>query len=155
MVGVSRIFAWYRDGMVDADDEIMVAHAPREEGYRVLSEALVNVRATLERAVSAWLLSEAEANALLQVARVLYYPGRTYASLLETARAMRAVAHDTLARLEEWLSGWNVRVDQKKIDAEAMVRRIASLAHDERCDGSALEFERTAGWDALVQQVES
>jgi hypothetical protein len=67
---------------------------------------------------------------------------------------MRAVAHDTLARLEEWLSGWNVRVDQKKIDAEAMVRRIASLAHDERCDGSALEFERTAGWDALVQQVE-
>jgi hypothetical protein len=152
MLGVGRIFAWYRDGMIEADDEIMVAHAPREEGYRVLSEALVNVRATLERAAGAWLLSEAEANALLEVGRALYYPGRTYASLLETARAMGAVAHDTLARLEEWLSGWNVRVDQKKIDAEAMIRRIASARHDERSNGNSSEFERTLSWDALMQQ---
>jgi hypothetical protein len=153
MIGVGRVFAWYRDGLVDADDEIMVAHAPREEDYRIRSEALVNVRATLERAAGAWLLSEAEANALLQVARALYYPGRTYATLLETAHAMRAVAPETLARLEEWLSGWNVRVDQKKIDAEAMVRRIASAMHEERGDGSGVEFDRTLAWDALLQQL--
>jgi hypothetical protein len=153
MIGVGRIFAWYRDGMIDADDEIMVSYASREEAYRVQSEALVNIRATLERAVTAWLLSDAEASQLLQVARTLYYPWRTYASLLEAAQSQQALANDTLARLEDWLTGWNVRLDQKRIDAEAMVRRIASMAHDERYDGSMLDFERTAGWDALTRQV--
>jgi hypothetical protein len=153
MIGVGRVFAWYRDGMTDADDEIMVSYASRDEDYRVQSEALVNIRATLERAVAAWLLSEAEANKLIQVAKTLYYPWRTYASLLEAAHSQQALANETLVRLEEWLTGWNVRLDQKRIDAEAMVRRIANMAHDERFDGSKLDFERTAGWDALTRQV--
>lgn len=153
MIGVGRVFAWYRDGMVDADDEIMVSYASRDEDYRVQSEALVNIRATFERAVKEWILSEAEANELLQVAKTLYYPWRTYASLLEAAQSQSAVPNDALARLEEWLTGWNVRLDQKRIDAEAMIRRIANMAHDERYDGSMLDFERTAGWDALTRQV--
>jgi hypothetical protein len=154
MVGVGRIFGWYRDGMINADDEIMVAHGTREDAYRARSDALVNMRATLERAVGAWVISEADAHTLIQVARMLFYPVRTYASLLELAQLHRAVAADSLARLSDWLSnGSEVRVDQKRIDAEAMIRRIASAAHDTRCDGSKLEFEFTVGWDALTRRI--
>jgi hypothetical protein len=154
MLGVGRIFGWYRDGSIDADDEVMVAHGTRDTDYRVQSEALVNVRATLERAVGAWIISEADARTLIQVARTQFYPTRTFGSLLETAQAKRAVAVETIARLNDWLaSGWDMRIDQKRIDAEAMVRRIASAAHDARSSATSIEFEYTQGWDALTRQI--
>jgi hypothetical protein len=154
MLGVGRVFGWYRDGSVDADDEVMVAHGARDTDYRVQSEALVNVRATLERAVGAWIISEADARTLIQVARTQFYPTRTFGSLLETAQRQRAVPIETIARVNDWLaSGWDIRVDQKRIDAEAMVRRIATAAHDARGSAASIEFEYTEGWDALTRQI--
>jgi hypothetical protein len=154
MLGVGRIFGWYRGGSIDADDEIMLAHGTRDTDYRIESEALVNVRATLERAVGAWIISEADARTLIQVARTQFYPKRTYGSLLESAQRQRAVAVETIARLNDWLaSGWDIRIDQKRIDAEAMVRRIANAAHDARGSATSIEFEYTQGWDALTRQI--
>jgi len=53
MVGIGRIFEWFRDGLLDADDEVAVAHGPADDGYRPVSEALVNIRATVAAAVAA------------------------------------------------------------------------------------------------------
>ena len=49
MVGVGRIFEGYRDGQLDADDEVAVIHSSSEQGYRVCSDALVNIREGLNR----------------------------------------------------------------------------------------------------------
>src|SRR5207248_2029284 len=46
MIGVGNVFAAYRDGIYEEDDEVAVAHAPAEHGYRPLSEAMVNLRAS-------------------------------------------------------------------------------------------------------------
>jgi hypothetical protein len=51
MVGHGRIFEWYRDGVIDADDEVALTYGPVELGYPPLSEPLVNIRATLAAAV--------------------------------------------------------------------------------------------------------
>src|SRR5690349_10228433 len=50
MMGHGRIFEWYRDGIIDADDEVALGYGPAELGYPALSEPLVNIRATLEAA---------------------------------------------------------------------------------------------------------
>lgn len=48
MVGVGRIFDLYRDGVLDGDDEVAILHAPKEQGYRATSIALVEVRFALD-----------------------------------------------------------------------------------------------------------
>jgi hypothetical protein len=48
MTGVGRVFSWYRDGILDGDDEVAILHAPAEMGYRRITVALVEVRAALE-----------------------------------------------------------------------------------------------------------
>ena len=51
MIGVGAIFEAYRDGILEDDDEVAVAHGPADTGYRAGSDAMVNIRATLARAV--------------------------------------------------------------------------------------------------------
>src|SRR5207247_669783 len=50
MDGIGRIFEAYQKGILEDDDEVAVAHSPVEMGYRVLSEAMVNIRHTLAAA---------------------------------------------------------------------------------------------------------
>src|SRR5581483_7019006 len=59
MVGVGRIFERYRDGDLEEDDAVAVAHGPAETGFRPLSEALVNVQSTLAAAMTASVLGPA------------------------------------------------------------------------------------------------
>src|SRR3954469_15630639 len=44
MEGVGKIFEAYRDGVLEDDDEVAVAHGSSETGYRVLSDATLNIR---------------------------------------------------------------------------------------------------------------
>ncbi len=49
MTGVGEVFARYRSGEIDGDDEVALLHAPAENGYRPLTVALVEVRHALDR----------------------------------------------------------------------------------------------------------
>src|SRR5262245_8594564 len=37
MVGIGTVFGWYRDGIIDADDEVTLLHGPEDAGYVALS----------------------------------------------------------------------------------------------------------------------
>ena len=50
MIGVGRIFEAYRDGVCTDDDEVAVLHSAAGQ-YCAVSEPMVNIRATLARAV--------------------------------------------------------------------------------------------------------
>ena len=50
MIGVGDIYAGYRDGVLEDDDDVAIAHATAEEGFRELSDAMVNIRATARAA---------------------------------------------------------------------------------------------------------
>jgi hypothetical protein len=69
MVGVGEIFEAYRSGELEDDDEVAVAHRSAEDAYAPTSDALVNIRATLKRAVREDVVTEATAGALLRVAK--------------------------------------------------------------------------------------
>ena len=54
MEGVGEIHAAYARGDLTDDDEVAVAHGLAAEGYRPVSEAMVNIRETLRRVVGSF-----------------------------------------------------------------------------------------------------
>src|SRR5215471_17937656 len=53
MVGFGDVYADFAEGRLHDDDEVAVVHASEEHGFRPLSDAMVNIRATMRAAVDA------------------------------------------------------------------------------------------------------
>ena len=117
MVGVGIIFESFRDGLLIRDDEVAVAHASAEHRYRSLSEAMVNIRATVTTARQAGVLEPAEAQVVLDEAAGRFYPDRHWAALCA------ALDGKSGARLNAFLRQGG-RVDQKQADAVTLLERI-------------------------------
>src|SRR5512136_1563643 len=63
MEGVGDVYRMYRDGVLVSDDEVALAFDP--ETFTALSEPLVNIRATLARAILEHIIDYADSEALL------------------------------------------------------------------------------------------
>jgi hypothetical protein len=120
MIGHGRIFAWYRDGVIDADDEVALTYGPAELGYPALSEPLVNIRATLDAAPSD-VIAAAERDALIAHAKALHFPDRSFAALTAggPASAWPVARRTALARFLA-----ERRIDLKCQDAVAALTSI-------------------------------
>jgi hypothetical protein len=123
MVGIGRIFHDYRDGILCDDDEVALLHGPEELGYPPLTEAMVNIRATLEKATAEGVLDLPDAALLGDIGKQLFYKERSWDAMLRHAAGRRPPA--PLDNFVSWLPGG--RVDQKRADALAMCEAI--LAH--------------------------
>ena len=124
MRGVGRVFADYAAGRLSDDDEVAVLHGPVETGYRPLSEAMVNIRATLGAAVGAGALDAPTAARLAALAKRRFYKERSYAVLEADARDGGTGAE----AFWPWCA--ENAVDRKALDALA-VAKAALLALDE------------------------
>jgi hypothetical protein len=121
MEGVGTLFEAFHRGELEDDDEVAVLHASQEEGFRCLSEAMVNIRATLKHAEHEGVIGTRVRKALERLAKGLYYPERGYPALLALAER-EGLPSDVLRRLRGWLP--RGRVDQKRADALALLRRM-------------------------------
>jgi hypothetical protein len=148
MVGVGCIFEMYRDGLLQDDDEVAVLHGPAELGYPALTEAMVNVRATLQNAVNYGVVKPAFAARLIEAGKRLFYKERTVASIL-AAGASDGLNSTQLSALAVWLA--QAKVDQKSIDASKLMDAIcASLARDPSPHQPVFKLSVTSAWiDAL------
>ncbi len=124
MRGVGRIFQDYRDGILMDDDEVAVQHGPLETGFLTLSEPMVNIRATLERAVVEGIVGPDDRDALCGVAKSLFYHHRSFQAVLDSdvAKALTLTRHQAL---ERWLV--NGRIDQKRDDAVEMLSELQAF----------------------------
>src|ERR1700693_3898698 len=118
MRGIGRIYEAYRDGVLEDDDEVAVLHGPEELGYPPLTEAMVNIRATLEAAVQRGVLAPDLAERLTGIAKALFYKERTYEVILQIA-ADSGFPAGSLHNFAACLPA--ARIDQKHLDAEAML----------------------------------
>ncbi|PZU10118.1 TfuA-like protein [Sphingomonas sp.] len=124
MIGVGAIFAAYRSGRLVADDEVAVLHAPRELGWRALTEPLVNVRANLLAAVRGRVIRPPDAKIILRAAATLNFRDRHWRRILEHAGAhLDAGTADTFGG---WLAGH--RIDLKALDAAQAIRLALDAA---------------------------
>ena len=115
-IGVGQIFTMFRDGILDADDEVALIY--ERDTYRKLSEPLVNLRAALDMAAATGVIDEHEKNDLLLKMKSLYFPERSH-------HALRAIS----PRLRDYFKTVPLP-DIKRDDALQMLRAIRAHAAD-------------------------
>ena len=143
MRGVGRIHAAYREGALEADDEVAVLHGPAEIGFPPVTEALVDVRATLERAVAEHVLDSGEAAAALGVARSVHYRERSWESVIGLMPS--PAAH----RLRDWLP----RVADEADRRAGAGGRGGGLCRTTGEDAVNYHWAWTDAWDKLHARV--
>jgi hypothetical protein len=144
MIGVGEIYAAYRDGVLEDDDEVAIAHATAEGGFRELSDAMVNVRATLRAAEHEAVIRPATGTMVERAAKELFYPDRTFVAALAGAEAMGADRLE-LEAFRTWLP--TGKINAKREDAIEMLTRMHEGSPREP---SRFQFEHTVFFADLV-----
>jgi hypothetical protein len=124
MVGVGRIFEAYRDGRYTDDDEVALLHGPVESAYCELSEAMVNIRATIAEAVSCGVICRQSAERVLCCAKQMFYQERSVAAAIQGAWPADPAAEER-RRLEAFIAKGGY-VNQKRLDAVELLEHLAA-----------------------------
>lgn len=145
MVGIGRIFRDYRDGRLHDDDEVAVIHGPAELGYPALSEAMVNLRATLASLARLGLVTDKERDALIDCLKRRHFSRRSLAAALADFPEIseRIGGPDALGRHY---------VDLKLRDAEELLQHLAAHPAPETV-AVPFHFEETHHWATLTAAV--
>lgn len=153
MEGVGEIFAQLQRGDLTDDDEVAVAHASAEDGFRRSSEAMVDVRVTLDSAVRAGVIHDDTRGLLVRSAKALFYPERVYPAVLAHAEVNGADPQQ-LASLCAFLP--RGRVDQKRLDAIALLERLRAM-RDAPPPPKQVRyfFSHTDAWEAIRRRADS
>jgi hypothetical protein len=151
MEGVGTIFEWYRDGVLEDDDEVAIVHGPPESGFVAGSEAMINIRSTLRKAELTNIISTKSRMILEGIGKQMFYPDRNYEVLLRSAADSR-IPETELARFRQWLP--EGRVNQKREDAVTMLR----LMRRRVAQGLAFKvvpysFQHTAMWECGCREA--
>lgn len=146
MRGIGDVYRAYADGVLEDDDEVAVAHANAERGFQAMSDSMVDIRATLDAAVSNGIVNEGVAATIVARIKATFYPARLLAGALDRG-------DEDHERLRAWLpEGW---VRRKRDDALALLRVVG--------DESAARLEpfrptwtlqRTRYWEDAKRAVE-
>jgi hypothetical protein len=121
MEGVGEIYEAFARGEFEDDDEVAVVHAAAEQGYRPLSEAMVNVRATLRAAEQAGVVSQEARGILEAFAKGRFHADRHWPALLAKAREL-GLGKQGVEGLRQFVA--ERRVDQKRLDALCLLRTL-------------------------------
>jgi hypothetical protein len=131
MEGIGAIYKMYKAGRIEGDDEVAVLHADAADGWRPLSDPLVNIRWNLRLAVARRVVSARAASDVLASARSLHFTQRTFDAALHLARrhGTRAEPRE-LDALRDFLR--REAVDLKRQDALALVQVVADRIREPR-----------------------
>lgn len=145
MIGVGAIFAAYRDGELEDDDEVAVVHAPADAGFAELSTAMANLRFGLRRARELGIIAPATEAQLVALAKGRYYAERSWKALFHEAKRSRVTDDAELAALVAWVEA--TRPNQKRDDACLLLTRMAEdRLRDEPAPKASFTFETTEHW---------
>jgi hypothetical protein len=152
MVGVGLVYREFRSGGLTDDDEVAVLHGPVELDYVPVTEAMVNVRSTIDRALGSGIVEPDVAAVLIRTAKSLFYKERTYELVLKLV-AERGLAPEKLQRFADWLS--RGKIDQKRNDAEEMLSAmVGHMETDVTPFQASYQFAHTFAWEEARQMIE-
>jgi hypothetical protein len=153
MKGIGQIFQQFLTGALLDDDEVAVLHGPAEVDYVQVTEAMVNVRATIDRTLKQEIVAVPVAATLLRIAKSLFYKDRTYDAILKGA-ADAGASCEALGRLATWLP--QGKIDQKRADALEMIAAMTEhLARGVAQLSVSYHFAHTFAWEDARQRAET
>jgi hypothetical protein len=148
MIGVGRVFTAFQIGRLVDDDEVAIAHGPAEFGYPRASEAMVNLRHGLTRALSGRIISGRTHDRLIDLGRAMFYRERAWDSLIEAGRAARLPRRE-LTALASFVA--RTKPDLKAADARLLLRRLAVAPRRPPVPRDRPTLARTWFWHRLVE----
>jgi hypothetical protein len=121
MIGLGVIYTRYLRGEIYDDADVAQLHGPAEMDNLPLTEALVNVEATLRRLMAEEAIDEAFFAGAMRAARSIFFKELSFEAV-----AARLAIDD--ARRRAFVDAAHAhRVDQKRADALDLVARMAEL----------------------------
>ncbi|MEA1908220.1 MAG: TfuA-related McrA-glycine thioamidation protein [Euryarchaeota archaeon] len=111
MEGTGKIYELYKNRKLESDDEVALFFDPVY--FKPLSEPLINIRYNLQIAEQEGVIDRDAGAKLLEIARSLYFPDRTYERIINIAEGV--VGSDVLERFRMFLD--HDRRDLKMEDA--------------------------------------
>jgi hypothetical protein len=126
MVGHGAVFEMYRDGVIDADDEVAVTHG-RAGSLATRNTPLVAVRYAVARAAEAGVLTAEQARVVVAACRSLHYTDRSWFAVRHLLRAQHPEHADTLDHLLAHLEANPSDASVKHSDAVDTLRHLARL----------------------------
>lgn len=149
MVPVGVVAERYISGDITDDADVAQIHGPPELGCLPLSEALVNIAATLKAALNAGALSPAEARLLSASARGIFFKDRTLQRVVEQAGVTGSKADPMLDVLK---THWR---DIKREDATALVGAMLQEPAVLRARPETWTFRRPTAWRRFIAGLEA
>jgi len=116
MKGVGQIYQWFESGELEDDDEVAVLHHGEQRQFSAINDAMVNIRATLKKAVAQDITDDSIAAELIELAKETFYPNRQLRKLIKKHAKQKDCSHDDLMA---WLD--DNYIDQKRLDAHAVL----------------------------------
>lgn len=126
MIGVGKVYEWYRDGIIESDDEVAVSTNP--DTFEPISVPLVNIRETLKAALATGNISEKERNDLLELAINTYYPDRSYLGILKEGAKKGLIPEEKRRSILDFCI--TREVDVKKEDAVLVLETIKKMIEE-------------------------
>ncbi|KAB3547729.1 MAG: TfuA-related McrA-glycine thioamidation protein [ANME-2 cluster archaeon] len=121
MEGVGKIYEWYKSGKLISDDEVALFFDPVY--FKPLSEPLVNIRYNLRIAEAEGVIDRDTCEKVLNIAKSLYFPDRTYQRILDAAGGV--IDDDALKRFRRFIEA--ERRDLKMEDAIEALKRVRDI----------------------------
>jgi hypothetical protein len=123
MTVVGAIADDYLSAKITDDDEVAILHSPQQSDYYPLTDAMPNIRETLQLAYEHQVIDKLSYDSLLASAKSLFYQQRTLKKIIELAE--NQLMPQQVAQLKQWLNQTHYQ-DSKRIDAILLLQTLAA-----------------------------
>lgn len=123
MIGVGMVYEWYRDGIIEDDDEVAVATNP--DTFKPVSSPMVNIRETLKAAHKSSIISEDECVNITRLAKKTHYSERSYFGITKEAYREGLIPEEKSKELLSFCTG--NEHDVKRDDAILVLKKIKQI----------------------------
>jgi TfuA protein len=123
MIGVGKVFQLFKEGRLDADDEVAVTFS--HDLYHLQSEALVDIRYNLYLSLKKGVIDKETKYAITKVAKDIYFPFRTYQNVVEETIRRYPQLDDKARRFEAYIL--KNRKSLKEMDSLKLIEYVRDL----------------------------
>ena len=125
MIGVGRVYEWYRDGVIEDDDEVAVATNP--DTFEPVSAPMVNIRETFKAACGEGIITSVVCAELTTIAKKTQYGQRSYLGIVRDGIKAGLFSEDVGKKLLDYCR--NQETDVKKEDAIMVLNKIKEISN--------------------------
>ena len=124
MKGIGKIFQLFKNGILDADDEVAVTFV-RDKNI-LQSEALIDIRFNLFLAYKKGIITKETKKRFVKIAKNIYFPFRNYDDIIRLTQEQFPSIHDELENFRDYIL--KNRDSLKARDARKLLKYLKTIS---------------------------